>query len=333
MATEALINKIFRLYPIIFLLFILSFIFIHFIYSVFAPVFIGDIKTVIVPNNIKVVTLGHQLEKDGIIRSSFYFRFVIFLKKSTIRAGIYEFHGSYNLIDVVNLLEKGGKGIKITITEGMTLREIQSLFSKNNFKVNFAKYTLNDFSQTKITDYFPATATLEGFLMPDSYEFLPSDNEKKIITAILNNFMKKAFPVLLKGNDFSLYERLILASIVEKEAKIKEDFAPIAGILIKRLKNNYKLEADAPIVYEKCQYTFCTATLSKEDLLKDSDFNTRKKTGLTPQPISNPGLIAIEAVNQPLISDYFFYLTTKDGKAIFSKSYAEHKKNIEKYLK
>ncbi len=333
MPQELLIRKIFKLYPWLILLFFLIFIFSHFIYSVLYPVFIGEKKIINISPGTKVWLLSQNLEREGIIRSSFYFRVLVYLRKSNLKAGIYEFNGFYNLLDVINSLEKGGRGLKITIIEGMTLKEIEDLLRKNGFNVELEKYKLADFEDVDLKNYFPPESSLEGFLAPDTYEFYPSDNEKTIVTKILKNFSKKFFPELLKNTELSLYERLILASIVEKEAKIKEDFPIIAGILIKRLKNNWPLAADATLVYEKCGYTFCQEKLTKEDLRKNSPFNSYKNLKLPPRPISNPGIWAIKSVNNPIETEYWFYLTNKDGKAIFAKTIKDHELNIKKYLK
>lgn len=333
MAQETIIKKIFRLYPLIIFLGVLVFILVHFIYSSFSPIFIGERKIIFINPGTKIWLLAQNLEKEKIIRSSFYFRFFTFLRKSKIKAGIYEFNGFYNLLDVIKILEKGGYGIKIVIPEGLTLKEIEALFTKNNFRIDLSKYKLKDFPETNLQNYFSPEASLEGFLAPDTYEFFPSDNEEKIVETILNNFVKKFFPELLKGEDFDIYQRLILASIVEKEAKHKKDFPIIAGILIKRLKNNKAIEADATLIYEKCGFVFCNEKLTKNDLKKDSPFNTYKKLGLPPQPIANPGILAIKSVVNPIMTDYWYYLTDSEGRAIFSKTFKEHQENIKKYLK
>lgn len=333
MAYETLIQKIFKLYPWLVFFIFLIFIIFHFLYSIFSPVFIGEIKEIYIPHGKKTSLIALNLEQENIIKSSFYFRFLTTLRKSNIKAGVYKFNGFYSLLDVIKYLEKGGRGIKITITEGMTAKEIEKLFDHHGFKVNFSNYQLKDFSQIKLAKQFPPESSLEGFLAPDTYEFLPSDNEKIIIEKILNNFSKKILPEILKGMDFSLYERLILASIIEKEAKNKEDFPVIAGVLIKRLKNDFRLEADAVLVYEKCNFVFCQEPLTKTDLNKDSPYNIYKIKGLPPTPISNPGIIAIKSVNEPIITDYLFYLTTDSGQAVFAKTFDEHKKNIKKFLK
>jgi UPF0755 protein len=333
MAYEDLIKKFFRLYPFLLISFFLIFILVHFLYSTFSPVFIGGRKTVYVSPGTKIWLIGQNLEKEKIIRSSFYFRFLAFLRKSKIRAGIYEFSGFYNLIDVLKNLESGGKGIKITIIEGLTLKEIEDLFQKNGFKVDFSKYKLSDFPKIDLKNYFPPESSLEGFLAPDTYEFFPNDDEKVIAEKILQNFSKKYLSEILKGMDLDLYQRLILASIVEKEAKNKDDFPVIAGILLKRLKNNKQLEADATLVYEKCNFVFCGESLTKQDLAKDSPYNTYKKLGLPPTPISNPGILAIRSVNNPIMTDYWYYLTDSKGQAVFAKTLKEHQENIKKYLK
>ncbi|GIW66699.1 MAG: aminodeoxychorismate lyase [Candidatus Parcubacteria bacterium] len=333
MVYENLIQKIFKLYPWLVFLTFLTFIIFHFLYSIFSPVFIGEIKEIVIQPGEKIKTLAWKLEQEKIIRSSFYFRLLIAFKKSKIKAGIYKFNGFYTLNDVIKELEKGGRGIKITISEGMTAKEIENLLIKNGFKVNLSKYRLRDFEDINLTKYFPSSSSLEGFLAPDTYEFFPSDDEKTIVREILLNFYKKILPEILKGIDFSPYERLILASIVEKEAKNKDDFPVIADVLIKRLKSGNKLEADAVLVYEKCNFIFCSDPLTKKDLLTPSPFNVYLNKGLPPQPISNPGILAIKSVNEPTKTDYWFYLTTKTGQAVFSKNFNEHKKNIEKYLK
>ncbi|GIW67577.1 MAG: aminodeoxychorismate lyase [Candidatus Parcubacteria bacterium] len=333
MAHEDLMKKIFKLYPFIVIFVFIILISLHFVYSVFVPLLIGERKEIYINPGTKIWFLAQNLEKNGIIRSAFYFRFLVNLRNSKIKAGIYEFSGYYNLLDVIQTLEKGGRGVKITIIEGLTLKEIEKLLKEKGFNVDLAKYKLADFSEIDLKNYFPAESSLEGFLAPDTYEFFPNDDEKTIVQKILKNFSRKYLPEILKGMDFNLYQRLILASIVEKEAKYQDDFPIIAGILIKRLKNNKQLEVDAALVYEKCGFVFCQDALNKKDLIKDSPYNTYKKLGLTPTPISNPGILAIKSVNNPVQTDYWYYLTDSEGRAIFAKTFKEHQENIKKYLK
>lgn len=326
-------NRIFKIYPILLFFLVLTFIFSHFLYIIFSPVFIGSPKKIYLRPGLRGYEIAYILEKEGIIRSSFYFRLFANLKKSKLKAGYYDFYGKYNLLDVLKILEKGGTGIKIVIPEGKTLKEIEEIFRNYGFNFDFSKYKLKDVASPIILKYFDPQSSLEGFLAPDSYEFYKEDNEFKILKEILANFEKKFLPEIIKNTEITPEEILKLASIVEKEAKKEDDFPLIAGILLKRYKNNKLLQADATLVYEKCGFKFCNYELTKKDLNSDSPYNSYKKLGLPPTPISNPGIKAVRAVINPSLTDYWFYLTDKEGNAYYAKTYEEHRENIKKYLK
>lgn len=336
MAYEDSIKKILKIYP--WLIFSLVLVIIIF-YSIFQIIYITFIpepgKTIYIQPKASLKYIGDTLEKEKIIRSSFYFRvYLLFIgKHKNIKAGYYTFKGNISLKDVVDQLLKGGEGIKITFPEGLTLAEIQDILNKNGLKVNLIKYKLNDFENVDLVKYFPENSTLEGFLAPDTYQFFKEESEKEIISKFLKNFSKKLLPEFLKRPETNFYQKLILASILEKEAKNFEDMSLIAGILEKRNKNNKKLEVDATVVYTKCKAYPCNWDVSKEDLKINSPYNTYLNKGYPPTPISNPGLNAVKASLNPVDSDYWYYLTDKNGKTIFAKTFQEHQKNIKKHLK
>lgn len=330
---ELVYKRLIKIYPFAILLFVFLLLISLSLYNIFYPVFIGTPKKIYISPGMKGSDIGWFLEKEGIIRSSFYFRLLMVVKKIKPKAGYYEFYGFNNTLDILKILEKGGKGIEITIPEGRTVKEIEEIFKAKGFKLELSNKKLKDYASALVLKYFPPTSSLEGFLMPDTYEFYKEDNEKQILTKILANFEKKLLPEILKIDTLSPYETLILASIIEKEAKKQNDFFIISGILIKRLANKMKLEVDAPLVYEKCNFRFCDYELTKKDLNVNSPFNTYKNFGLPPQPISNPGLLAVKAILNPVSTEYWFYLTDKEGNAYYAKTYKEHLENIKKYLK
>lgn len=330
---QEVLDKIIKLYPLALLFLVLTLIISHFFYTVLNPVFIGKEKEIYIKPGMKIKDIGFLLEKEGIIKSRFYFNLITTIKKSKIKAGFYKFYGFYNIFKVIEELEGGGKGIKITIPEGKTLKEIEKIFANNGFKVNFSNYQLKHTDNEILKKYFSSDSSLEGFLFPDTYEFYKEDNEKTIINKLVNNFEKKALSEILKNENLNPYETLILASIVEKEAKKESDFPVIAGILLKRLKNEKPLEADATLVYYKCQYIFCDYELKISDLKEDHPYNTYKYKNLPPTPISNPGILAIKSVINPVTTDYWYYLTDKEGNAHYAKTLKEHQENIKKYLK
>ena len=332
MAQQELTTKLYKLYPWLIGGLIIMFIIFHFIYSSFIPKPVS--ATVKISRGLSVQEIAKILEQNDIISSRLYFIFwqKLIMPQNPLRADIYNFNGNYNLIDIIKIL-KQGVGIKIVIPEGKTLKEIEKIFNDNGFKINLQIYTLANFPETNLINFFPRSSSLEGFLAPDTYNFYPDEAEQDIIKKLLKNFEQKYLSEILKS-ELDPYQTLILASIVEKEAKLEDDFALIAGILIKRLKNNWPLDVDAPLVYRVCNGIFCDKKVNKNSIPPNDPFQTYKKIGLIPQPISNPGLKAVRAVVKPQESEFWYYLTDPvTQKAIFAKSLKEHENNIKTYLK
>ena len=132
-------------------------------------------------------------------------------------------------------------------------------------------------------------------------------------------------------------EVLILASLVEKEARHDEDRQKVASIILKRLKNDIKLQIDATVQYalgyQSEEKTWWKKNLTQEDLDIDSPYNTYKNEGLPPGPIANPGLASIEAViNADANTSYLYYISDKNGNMHYARTLEEHQANIDKYL-
>lgn len=331
------IQKLIKLYPWVFLSLVLAFIFLYSLFTIYYPIYIPEPGvSFYIPPKSNLKTIADTLEKQKIIRSAFYFRayLVITNRHLNIKAGYYNFYGYLNIPRVSEILEKGGKGIVVTIPEGLTLVEINDILNSKGIKIDLKKYKLGDFSEIELLKYFSKDLPLEGFLAPDTYEFFQEESEKEVVYKFLKNFERKFLPEFLKFPEKNFYERLIIASILEREAKFFEDMKIIAGILDNRLKTKKKLEVDATVAYIKCKKYPCDwQVTSKEIRTIDNPYNTYKNYGLPPTPISNPGLNAIKASLEPITTDYLYYLTDKSGKAIFSKTIKEHQANIKKYLK
>jgi UPF0755 protein len=217
----------------------------------------------------------------------------------------------------------------VTIPEGSTIQEIDailaelSLINPEEFVKaagNFDAYDqypfLNRDQQQKLVH------PLEGYLFPDTYyvsalNFRPEE----FLTMLLNTFQKKALPVLATSAQ-PLAETVIVASMIEKEANRDQDRPLIAGIIWKRLSENWVLGIDATLLYLKND-----RTITYQDLQEDSPYNTRKNSGLPPGPICNPGLASIQAAAQPENSPYYFYLTNRDGDMVYAVSNEEHNRN------
>lgn len=223
---------------------------------------------------------------------------------------------------------------EITLVEGLTVKDIDAIISNEKIIQPGAIYKFLIKDAALGYEFLKDAKTLEGFLFPDTYKFFLQGDKKEVIKKLLDNFNKKAWPLIKDRKDFR--EKLIIASLLEKEVPDFNDRRLIAGIIYKRLKVGMPLQVDATVVYVKCQWAFITCestNLVKKDFELKSPYNTYLYNGLPPGPIGNPGSEAIRAAIYPLSSDYLYYLSDpKTQKTIFSKTLEEHNENRAKYL-
>lgn len=279
------------------------------------------------------IALG--LKEKGLINDTVYFRLIVYLSgyAGKLKAGGYYLSSLMSAGDIIQTLTKGSNDQWLTIVEGLRQEEIAQNLMKNGFVIDINKWN------SEIN-----TGELEGKLFPDSYLF-PVNATQGAILSIINKNFKKKVEVGLHGeinkNSLNLNQVLILASIIEREARHDEDRAVVAGILLKRLENGWPLQVDAVLQYavgtQKCQgKTECDwwpKNLGKQDLQFKSPFNTYLYKGLPPWPISNPGLSSIKAVLNPVQTDYWYYISDQAGNMHYAKTDVEHSKNINKYLR
>jgi len=181
--------------------------------------------------------------------------------------------------------------------------------------------------------FFSAESGYEGFLFPDTYSFMPNSSPEEILEKLLENFKTRFDPLAKKYaaflRDRSLRDVVIIASLLEREAKTLEDKRIIAGILYARLAKNIRLDVDATVLYIKGDWR---AVLTMSDLSSNSLYNTRRVKGLPPGPICNPGLESLEAALSPQTTSYLFYLTGSNGEMYYAKTLEEHNVNKQNYL-
>ena len=243
-----------------------------------------------------------KLKNEHIIRSRVVFEAFIIIfdgEKRTISTNYY-FENKLPVYEIAKRISKGEHGmapISVTIPEGFNADQIGDTFAEELMNFNKAKFLL----QAK---------DLEGYLFPDTYFFLTTDGEKEVVGSMSENFKKKIAPLLpeIMASDKSEKDIIIMASIIEKEAKGNADRDIISGILWKRISINMPLQVDAAM-------------------------ETYTTKGLPDKPIGNPGLLAIKAAIHPKDSPYLYYLHDKDGNIHYAKNFAEHIKNKLKYLK
>jgi len=241
-----------------------------------------------------------------------------------IQAGDFRLSPSMTTYEIANNLTHGTLDNWITIIEGLRKEEIAQIISSNF-----------DIPETDFLKY-----AQEGYLFPDTYLIPREATSGSIIEILTNNYHRRFDSDLItevKKIGLSEKEVLILASLVEKEGKYYSDKQKVAGILLKRLNDDWFLQLDATVQYalgyQPNVKTWWKKGLTKEDLEIDSPYNTYKNTGLPPGPICNPGLESIKATifadkNTP----YWYYISDMKGNLHFARTLEEHNLNIGKYL-
>jgi UPF0755 protein len=268
--------------------------------------------------------IARVLGEKRLIRSEIVFIGLVrlFGGAESIDAGTYRFDEPVSVATIAARLIRGEYGvpeIRLTLPEGLSAREM-SLLVAPLYTDAFAKEFLRE------------AKPYEGFLFPDTYHFSGGDTPATIVAHMREVFDKRTAELrpLVSASGRSLGDTVRMASLLEREANTPEDQRVVAGILWKRLDIGMPLQVDAVFAYifEKTGYA---PTL--DDLKVESPFNTYLNRGLPPTPIGNPGLEALTAALTPTPSPYLYYITGNDGAMYYAKTFAEHERNIEKYLK
>ncbi|MBN1915794.1 endolytic transglycosylase MltG [Candidatus Dojkabacteria bacterium] len=298
-------------------------------------------------------TTARELKNEGLINNvdAFYWYLRLNNLIPEIKAGTFVLKRNMTIVEIANALQNATADdtVWITIPEGLRMDEVgtileeklqgnQSKFVRSDFDdmvKNPDNYTFSSSIRDFLTAYKPEKKSLEGFLYPDTYNFAKNITTQqaieRLITTLISKFKDEDYAAIEKSN-LNFYETLILASIIEREAFTKDEKHEIADVLLKRLKGELDgvklLQVDAALLYEKKDWK-ANAFLLKE---KDSLYNTYKYPGLTPTPISNPGIDSINAVIYPGKNEYFYYLHGNDGQIHYAKTLSEHNENKKQYI-
>lgn len=308
-----------------------------FSWVIFTPVDPSAAKQVVtVSRGDGLSQVTETLRQEHIIRYPRLFAVWMWLSGSAhrIQPGSYEFSGAQNYREIRSLLISGGVGQqRVTVPEGWTVSEIAAQLGKQGIVDPKA------FVEAAKAANFPdlvrgidPTLSLEGYLFPDTYFFQINSDPKKVISTMLSNFVTRVEPLgaEITKSGLTTAQIVTLASIVEREARAETDMRLVADILVKRLKGDIPLQADATSLYEIGDWKH---QLTDADLKKSTPYNTRVNKGLPPTPISNPGLAAIKAVLTREPSPYLYYITDKEGKMHYARTQAEHDANVARYLR
>lgn len=265
--------------------------------------------------------IAGNLKKEGLIKDQVVF--FLLVKKlgldSNIQAGDFRLSPSMTAQEIAENLTHGTLDIWVTIPEGKRAEEIAEILAKN----------IPSFQDT----WRETLAQHEGYLFPDTY-LIPKDADiDLIVTLMKDNFDKKYESIQpAKKTNLTKEEIVIMASMVEREAKFDQDRPLVTSVLLNRKNIGMKLDIDATIQYalgfQKDQKTWWKKGINAQDLKINSPYNTYLNPGLPPTPISNPGLEALSAVVNPSETQYFYYISDSSGRNHYAKTIEEHNTNI-----
>jgi len=298
--------------------------------------------------------IANNLQRERFVKNkSLFLLYLVFSRsQKKLKAGDYLLSPSMTISQIAKQLIEGSQTIvRITIPEGWNLDDISNYLAKKKLcqkdeffsivgapridynKTNTALRPKDFSSRFAFLKNKPKNVSLEGYLFPDTYFVSKSSNCQQLIELFLKNFSKKLTPRLrrdISSQHKTIFEIVTMASLLEKEAKTDNDKEIISGILWKRLEYGIPLQVDATISYLTNKKS---AKISLKETKINSPYNTYQHLGLPLGPICNPGIKSILAAIYPKKSNFWYYLSTPEGKTIFSKTLREHNVAKQKYLK
>ncbi len=332
-------------------MYVLMILGISLIISTFAIVTVNDVFA-LVSDDDRAVTLvfsdekttvsevADALEDSGMIRYKWAFRLYAGLKgNKTFDSGTFEIKDTYDygqILDTFNRVSNYQETVTVTIPEGYNMRQIAKLLEDSrvcNAEEFIRTCNTYAFKHEFLQDVPMVENRLEGFLFPDTYQFYVNESTVQAANKMLNNFDKRYTEEMRDFTEkagLTIQEVVLIASLVEKEAKLATERSTIAGVIYNRLddRGNFPhLQIDATVLYALNK----TDSLTEEDLLIDSPYNTYKVQGLPPTAICNPGVSCMLAAILPEEHRYYYYVVDANsdtGRHIFSKTLAEHNNAI-----
>lgn len=287
------------------------------------------------PTGASLNQLAYDLETRGMIQ---YPRFLILLGRqmdaaTRLQAGEYDLTQGVTPRDLLQVLV-AGKVIQheLTLIEGHTFREMLQRVNANTI----LEHTLIDLSDAEIMAAIGQPEQHpEGRFLPDTYHITRGTTDLE--------FLRRAYQAMAdrlqtewdardEGLPFKTAEEaLILASIVEKETGAPEERAQIAGVFVRRLQKNMRLQTDPTVIYGMGEAY--DGNIRKRDLLKDTPYNTYTREGLPPTPIAMPGVEAIHAVMHPAPGKSLYFVAMGEGRHYFSATLEQHNLAVDKFQK
>ena len=303
------------------------------------PTAAGQHVQVRLPQGASTDQIARMLSSYGVIRNSLRFQLDAKLSKKALRSGTYDLTTGMPDDLVIKTLSSAPAVtyVDVPIPEGFTAKQIARRFAARAGVSEDEMMSLVTSGAPQFAAKHPylqgaAGDSLEGYLYPATYRIKKGTKPAAIVELMLEKFDAASAGLDLtfaKSKNLTLSDVVIIASILEREAKLAKDYPTIASVIYNRLHARMRLGLDSTIFYIVPEGT---ATLSKSDIWNMSPYNTYRHSGLPPGPISNPGIEALTAASHPSNTKYLYYvLTGKDGSQTFTVTYPEFLQAVKKY--
>jgi UPF0755 protein len=255
--------------------------------------------------------IAGQLAAAHVVKSALLTQLLLVFNNTQVRPGIYQFTPNQSTLSIVQTLKLGQlKTVRVTIIEGWRAQDIEN-------------YLVKEKGLSQMGGFAALAQADEGYLFPDTYELLATVQPSELIALMRSNFTKRTQGLTVTSR------AVILASIVEREARDDADRPLIASVYWNRLARGMRLEADPTIQYALGSWAPITTADYRSVI---SPYNTYLNDGLPPGPIANPGLKSLEAVLNPAQTDYLYFFHA-NNQTYFATTLAEHEAQIAKYSK
>jgi len=316
------------------LILIFTFILVQLLDVFFKPLLISNTQHFFVVPHATTRAISEALYQEHFIKHPTLFRWMVKLegRAGDLKPGEYIFTSGMTTQQILNKITRGDYVIyEITFPEGWTVEKIRAALKADPHLI----HTTDLLSEEDLKKLLECKEkNLEGLLFPDTYIFSGGTSDRDILQAaytkgehILNQLWNERSADLPYH---TAYEALIVASIVEREAKLDQERPIIAGVILLRLKDYIPLQMDSIIIYAMGEAY--QGKITKADLAIKSPYNAYLYKGLPPTPISSPGLASLEAAFHPVITQDLYFVAKGDGSHVFSATLSLHNKAVRQYI-
>lgn len=306
----------------------------------------GDLVSFKVQEGETTASIAQRLADQGLVPNALLFRLWVQVKgaEGKLQAGDYQLRRGMSMDELIDALRAAkAKDVAVTFIEGQRLEEFAEALDRANTGIDAKRFLELAQHGTFTYDFLedkPPSASLEGYLFPDTYRIIPGKTTpEELLHQMLKRFGDSVTPQIreqARKNGLTIYQLVTIASIVEREAQVKEERPRIAAVYENRLRAGECLCADPTVQYALGKPGNWWPVLQDQaaKLAPSSPYNTYTHGGLPPGPIANPGLASLKAAADPEKTDYMYFVRddiANDGSHRFARTLVEHQANIAKY--